>query len=474
MPGHKRRLSNDDLFAEIYGIDITEIDGFDNLHDAKGMIKEAQERAARCFGSDETYFLVNGSTAGILAAVCGTVTTGDAVIMASNCHRSVYNAVMLSGATPFVITPEKEELFDTYGGIDPNDVLSALEAVRTSFSDNNKAAYRTAVVITSPTYEGITSDIPAISGICHEKGAVLIVDAAHGAHFSFSGYFPQSAFASGADVVIEGIHKTLPAMTQTALIHMKKNCPSKDRIRTMLSVFETSSPSYVLMASIDSMTDLLEEKKEELFDAYTARLDRLYDRAEAFEHLGILCSRNLTAAGSYDHDRSKIVVRDMTGSLSGRELSDMLLDRYGIRAEMASDTYVILMTGIADTDEGFERLENALCDIDMYLGSDGIRSIKHKTVKRENSGPEKIRILDNNMKTALFTGDREYIPVERAKGRISADFVIIYPPGVPVTIPGEKITKEAVDRILEAEKNGLKILGLKDKEIEVLWERSST
>ena len=462
-------MSGDDLLSEIYGIDITEIEGFDNLHDAKGILKRSQERTAECFGADETRFLVNGSTSGILAAVCGSVRTGDAAVFTSNCHRSVWNAVMLSGATPFVITPEKESLFDMYAGTEPADIREAIDAARASFDNTEKQTHRIAVVITSPTYEGITSDVPAISEICREKGVVLIVDAAHGAHFGFSKTFPESA-RKYADVVIEGVHKTLPAMTQTALIHIKENCPTKEGIQRMLPVFMTSSPSYVLMASIDSMTGLLAEKKDELFDAYTARLDRLYDKARAFCSIKILCKDLLAAAGSTDHDRSKIVAGDITGRISGRQLSDMLLDRYGIRAEMAAEDHVILMTGIADTDEGFERLTKALCEIDEQISSEGARRRKRSIVNRT----EKIHVIGSGIKDALLADDREYIPLERAEGRIAGDFVIIYPPGVPVAIPGEPVTKEAVERLLEADKCGLEIMGLKDKEIAVLWERYST
>ena len=482
MPGHKRRLFTDSVFEEVYGIDITEIEGFDDLHNAKGMIREAEERAAKLFGADETRFLVNGSTGGILAAVNALAGQGDNIIIAANCHRSVYNAVMLCGAKPYVITPERESYFDIYGGVSADDVADAI----------SKAGRASAVVITSPTYEGITSDIAGIAHVCHRSKAVLIVDAAHGAHFGLSDGFPKSAVAAGADVVVTSVHKTLPAMTQCALMHISGSCPHKDRIRYMLTVFMTSSPSYVLMASTDSMVGLLEEKRDRLFDAYEKRLDDLYRKAGSLECLSILCKDKLTAAGSDDFDRSKIVISDMTGTYTGVQLAEILRSK-GIEVEMASAAHVILMTGIADTDEGFARLNDALVSVDGQLSSVNTQPGKRGILKRlwdatagkviaekiQNAGGAKtaapvVTEQENNMRSAVFEDDTELIPVELSEGRIAKNMVTVYPPGIPITVPGERISADAADALLEAMKKGLNITGLNDKEIAVLWEKSST
>ena len=358
MPGHKRRLAGDDILKQIYGIDITEIPGFDDLHDANGIILEAEKRTAALFGADETHFLVNGSTCGILSAIVGTVTKGDTVIAGSNCHRSVFNGIMLSGAQQILITPGTQPQFGIYSGISVEAVTDALEKA---------CGNRVAVVITSPTYEGITSDVEAIAQTCHEHNAVLIVDSAHGAHFGFSEGFPKSAVTTSADAVITSVHKTLPAMTQTSLIHINKNCPSRDGIVKMLSVFQTSSPSYILMASIDSMTDLLERRGEELFSAYEKRLDDFYKAAGKLCSLSILTKDRVNVCGSADHDRGRIVIGDRTGTYPGEKLSEILLERYGLCAEKSGDKYVLLITSVADTDEGFERLTNALIEIDNEL-----------------------------------------------------------------------------------------------------------
>lgn len=458
MPGHKRRLAGDPLFEEVYALDITETEGFDNLHNAKGIIKEAEEKAAGCFGADETHFLVNGSTGGILAAITASVSDKDDVIIAANCHRSVYNAVMLSGARPYIITPEEETHFEIYGGIEE-------ETVRDAFSHVNAKA----VVITSPTYEGITSNIGSIAKCCHENNAVLIVDAAHGAHFAFSGAFPEDAVTSGADVVVTSVHKTLPAMTQTALIHISEKCSVKDRIRRMLTVFQTSSPSYILMASIDSMTELLNAQGDKLFGEYAKRLEAFYERSKNFEHLDLLSKEKLTAAGSADHDRSKIVVRDTTQTFTGKQLSDLLRSRHGIVAEMAGPSYAILMTAVADTDKGFERLYNALSDIDSLIKCDRPKEDTNHSAGRSAGG----RMLTTDMRSAMFA-DAKTVPIDQAEGRIARDLVTVYPPGIPVTVPGDVITHEAVRKLIEAKNKGLGITGLEGEEIAVIWERSST
>nr|MCR5591006.1 hypothetical protein [Lachnospiraceae bacterium] len=316
-------------------------------------------------------------------------------------------------------------------------------------------------------------------------------DAAHGAHLGFSDAFPESAIFSGADVVITGIHKTMPAMTQTSLIHISNNCPSKERIRRMLSVFMTSSPSYVLMASIDSMTELISKRGEELFMAYAKRLDSFYKKAEEFECLSVLTDEKLNAKGSAGHDKGKLVISDMTGTFSGKDIEEILRSRYGIESEMSAEQYVILMTSIADNDEAFEHLIGAILEIDESLSEKRIipktrgifKRIYDSTIGKlaatyaadYEAEEEKPRELScGNMKSALFDDEYEYIPPELSEGRISKDSVIIYPPGTPVTLPGCRIGGEEADKILEALKNGLEVIGLRDGEIAVLWEKSST
>jgi arginine/lysine/ornithine decarboxylase len=279
MPGSKR---NTELFSmgNPYGIDITEIDGFDNLHNAQGILKKGMIRAARLFGAEETLYLVNGSSAGIMAAICGATKKNDTVLVARNCHISVYNAIYLNELKPIYIYPQ--EIIDKsgkstgiYGKVSPQEIEKKLE--------RNKEI--TAVVVTSPTYEGVVSDIEKIAQTVHRHNAVLIVDEAHGAHFPFSSAFPQTAVKCGADVVIQSIHKTLPAFTQTALLHLNGDRIDRERVKRYWNIYQTTSPSYILMAGIENCMTILENDGAKLFETYIERLRLLRENIESLKNI---------------------------------------------------------------------------------------------------------------------------------------------------------------------------------------------
>lgn len=492
MPGHKRRLFPVSNLEDMYRIDITEIDGFDNLHDAKDIILAEEQRAAKLYNADETHFLVNGTTAGILAAICGTVREGDRIYVARNCHKSVYNAIMLSGAQPVYIYPEQEAYFEINAGITARQVEDIID------SDTGRTK-RSLCVITSPTYEGIVSDIEGIAKVCHEKGVQLLVDAAHGAHFGFTDFFPKSAVTLGADIVINSIHKTLPAPTGTALIHINKSCSSAVRVRQMLKVFQTSSPSYPLMAGMAGCIQYLTDNATKAFEDYSIQLDSFYAKADNFTNLSVLTKDKLSCEGSIDYDKGKIVVSDKSRTMTGKQLYDLILSKYNLQPEMAAGDYVLFMTSIADDAEGFSRLITALEEVDLML-SDGssiqghkrnifvrfidkiitgkvINSIfKSDAIKESyvDSSPVKAQRI-HTINDVFWNDTIESVPIELSSGRVSASYVAPYPPGVPLVVPGELITEEIVDKILACINNDLNVNGITDsKEIEVLWEESST
>ncbi len=259
MPGHKRRALP---FPNPYTIDITEIDGFDNLHHAEGLIREAEERAAKLYGADRSYYLVNGSTCGLLAAICAAARRGDKVLAARNCHKAVYHAISMQGLAAEFLYPAI-----TRGDLQGQITAAQVEEALTKHPDI------AVVILTSPTYEGIVSDVAAIAACCHAHGAALIVDEAHGAHFGFGAGFPENAVRLGADAVIMSLHKTLPSFTQTALLHCNGTRIDPGRVARYLGVYETSSPSYLFMAGMDACIDLLREQGAELFAEYRRRLD---------------------------------------------------------------------------------------------------------------------------------------------------------------------------------------------------------
>ena len=379
MPGHKRAGL---FFPNPYQIDITEIDGFDNLHHPEGILKDGMAYAAKVFGAKQTFYLVNGSTCGLLAAVSAAVPKRGRLLMARNCHKAAYHAAYLRELSVDYLYPQITEV-GIQGAIRPDEVRLALAGEKKY----------DAVVITSPTYDGVVSDIEAIARIVHEHGIPLIVDEAHGAHFGFSEAFPVSAKALGADVVIQSIHKTLPAFTQTALLHLQSDRVSEAEMRKFLGIYETSSPSYIFMAGIEKCVRMLEKDGGRLFSDYEARLREFFEKTKKLQKIKILKRSDFGTEEAFDFDPSKLILSVRDTDMTGQELYDILLSRYGLQMEMASGFYVTAMTSIMDRKEGFDRLAEALLAVDGTLGSKKDASGDFiKRVYRENE--KKLEIAD--------------------------------------------------------------------------------
>ena len=290
MPGHKRNTAH---FAEPFSIDITEIDGFDNLFHAEEILLEAQQRAAQLYHSDETFYLVNGSTCGLLSAISASVPRGGRILMSRNSHKASYHAAFLNGLHVTYLYPEADMVRGINGSIRPEQVQEALL----------QHPDICAVLITSPTYDGVVSDIKAIAELAHRAGAVLIVDEAHGAHFAMHDSFPKSALALGADLVINSIHKTLPSMTQTALLHVQGERVDRRRLKKYLGIYQSSSPSYVLMAGMDACVCLMAEQKQELFDCFISRLEKMRASLGQMKYLHLVTGKEAELY-AFDFDRS--------------------------------------------------------------------------------------------------------------------------------------------------------------------------
>lgn len=422
MPGHKR---NPEFLVDCP--DITEITGTDDLHHPEGILKEAQQRATRLFGVKKTFFSTCGSTAAILAAVTACTKSGDRVLIARNCHRSVYNAAFVNSLKAEYIMPETVWELGCFGAVSPTAVEAAI-----------KRHPSAAVVITSPTYEGFISDISAIADIVHRHGAVLIVDAAHGAHLGFSESFPRSARHLGADLVVESAHKTLPCNTQAAFLHICSDRVEESRVKEAFSVYNTSSPSYPIMASMVEALDALENSGDALFQALSDRIDALIVTAQRLKKLSVYGGSNL--------DKSKLIIDCSRSSVNGFKLKELLRE-HKLECEMAMPSYVLCMTSIADTEEGFDRLANALCEIDKGISSD--RSCSDTPTMPEPTVRMTIR-------EALEGGDK-VVAIENSIGRISADFVYAYPPGSPIIAPGELISEVAVFTATELDAQGANV-----------------
>lgn len=468
MPGHKRNtklIKRYGLWDECltpYDIDITEIDNFDNLHNPEGIIKEAERLAARLYGARESIYSVNGSTGAILA-VLGLIDRGEAVLMARNCHKSVYHGVELYGLVPYYLEGETDSL-GIYQSISSKEVeealrtsafrLEDLDKERNAENPNNSGIKL--VVITSPTYEGVVSDIADIADICHRYGAFLLVDEAHGAHFGFDDYFPASAVSLGADFVVQSFHKTLPSYTQTAILHI---CTEKekiiDKIRRQFNLLETSSPSYIFLAGMESSLNLIKDYGRELFEAYKKRLTNFRENAAQLKNIRLYAPLN-----AYNYDYGKLVIT--AGDNLGAKLYRYLYDNHHLVMEMKSKDYVIAMTSIFDTDEGFYRLLKALKELDRdetFFTLDNKANFDYTLMDRRwGTLPERKYIPYEAVRLTDIYGKYK-VSLDTSLGLTSADYVYFYPPGIPLLVPGEVIEENVIRHIKAARLAGIEVYG---------------
>lgn len=406
MPGHKR---NGKFGISSSEIDITEIDGFDNLHSPNGVIKNTEEKLKKIYSSKRSFIGVNGSSGGILSAVFAVCNEGDTVVVAKNCHKSVYNACMLLKLKIVFVEP----LFDITNGYYTRLEQSAVDCALARFPEAK------AVIITSPTYEGFVSDIKC--------NVPLIVDAAHGAHFGMP-YFPKYPIG---DIVVSSLHKTLPSLTQTAVINVY-NEKYINAVRRYNDVFQTTSPSYVLMNSIDICCDYMLDNRND-FGIFYQKLCDL--RLVETEHLAI----------QFNDDISKIVLSCASTNIGGNELADILRNKYKIEPEAASQNYVLLMATVGDTDEGLALLKNAVENIDGTLEYQDAKPIIKPPIAK---GKLVLSVSDDGVP----------VDIDKSVGKVSNEFVYAYPPDIPIISPNETITPEAVRYIRDSLESGVNVI----------------
>ena len=442
MPGHKRRMK---LTEDAYHLDITEVEGFDNLHHAQGILKEEQERYARYRGVKRSFFLVNGSSCGILAAISAAVPRGGKLLMARNSHKAAYHALFLRQLQATYVYPMISS-FDIQGALAPDEIADALK----------KDPQISAVYVTSPTYDGVVSDIKAIARIVHHYGKPLIVDEAHGAHFGFHPAFPQSAVSLGADVVIQSVHKTLPAFTQSALMHLCSDRIRGEALEQFLGIYESSSPSYVLMAGISRLADFLQAEGEARFGVLEDHLNSFYEQSKQLRHLHVIQREDFDERHAFDKDASKILISTRSCNINGNQLYERLLQDYHLQLEMCSGEYVTALCSLMDEKEGFDRLAYALIEIDKKL---------HKTKESEQGFVARMyREREQVYSIAeAMEGAQETVSITDSAGKISAEYVYLYPPGIPILVPGERIDPEFICDVEEVKRRGMMPEGLQDK-----------
>lgn len=428
MPGHKSAnilKMNDIPFLKL---DVTEVPGLDNLYEAEGIILEAEKEMAIQYGAKDSIFLTNGSTAGILASILTVCRPGDALIVARNAHHSVWSGLILGGIKPIYINPSYNQEYNILGGICPIELEQILK-------DNPEAK---GLIIVSPTYEGLVSDIKGIAKIVHGHNKLLIVDEAHGAHFVWDQAFPESAISHGADLIIHSMHKTLPTLTQSALVHIGSQRVDKQDFIKRLQMIQTSSPSYIMMGIMD-YTRAQMKAQPGLWGNYVQALLGTRSLLGNMENLVLLSKDICKQSNIYDLDESKLTIFTHNADISGIELGKLLRTKYNIQVEVEAEEYIIAMSTIADDINDLEGLSKALLEIDANLKSNQTKKRYYKELKIQNQ--------KNILPRDVYFGHKEEISIEESVGRISGANIMLYPPGIPLICIGEIFSKQTIDHI---------------------------
>lgn len=436
MPGHKRRP---DYIINPYEFDITEINGFDDLGEPEAILKDLQKEVAELYRCKHAFILVNGSTSGVLAGISAVLKPGDWILMARNSHKSAYNAAFLRQLNVEYIFPQIDEGLGISQEITPENVEKSLR--------NNTDIK--AVLVTSPTYEGIISDIEGISRVVHKYGAVLIVDCAHGAHLGVYGY-GNNPISEGADITIMSLHKTLPSPTQTAVICVNGNMVDEKKVKKFINIYNSSSPSYLLMAGIEKCIDLIIGRGEPLFGEYYRNLENFRDRCKELKCLRLYTHKKL-------YDIGKILIGTDKCNINGRELAEILRSEYNIEIEMSACNYVLAMSSCMDSEDAFDMFFKALKAIDLTLEKSdrNIIEIDFSMEKKfETYEVENFNIVSCDIRDSV--------------GRISGDYIYLYPPGIPWIVPGEVITAGIIEKAELYLQNGFGIRGIEDNKIQVV------
>ncbi len=421
MPGHKFGTIADLNKLNLSSLDNTEAIGMDNLYEASGIIKQAMNLMADFYGAKETIFLTNGSTAGILASILSTCKEGDKLIIARNAHHSVWSGLVLAGVIPIYINPVYLDEEDILGEVTPKVIEEALIQYPEAKG----------VLIVSPTYEGIVSDIGAISEVVHKYDKLLIVDEAHGAHFVLGNSFPISSTRKGADLVINSMHKTLPALTQSGLLHICSNRVKYENVIEALRMIQTSSPSYIMMGLMDYIRCYILEHYALIKRQYIDELILMRERLR--RNLQIL---RLIEKEPLFYDRSKLAISTSYANMNGYQLADILNKHFNIVVEAALDNYIILMTTMADQKLTLNRLEHALQVIDSNIGivsrKERINLFMKQSISLGTSPRE------------IFYSKKQWLEISECQGRRATKNIMLYPPGIPLVCIGEEIQEKHV------------------------------
>ncbi|PZE19179.1 aminotransferase class I/II-fold pyridoxal phosphate-dependent enzyme [Paenibacillus xerothermodurans] len=453
VPGHKSGRGLDEpalaYYKSLLKLDMTEISGLDDLHHPEEVIFEAQRLAADCFGADETFFLVNGSTVGNLAMIMSVCRRGELLLVQRDVHKSVIHGLMLAGARAVFLNPEIDPVSGVTLGLKAESVRLAL----------HKYPEAKGLLVTRPSYYGTAMALEPIAAVLHEQDKLLLVDEAHGAHFGFHAALPVSALACGADAVVQSTHKLLTSMTMGAMLHVQGDLIDRKEIKRFLTMLQSSSPSYPLMASLDVSRRQMHTQGEKLLSQGLAVVQQFRDRISALPRFAI--KQPVDEQYGVRQDPFKVVIEDSCGLLSGFELKDALESR-GCYVELADPRAILLVFSLASSAQDVERLIAAMEDI---ISTDvGAQHVTEGTLTAQHGFSSSA--LPEISEPVLF-GEYESkhkgnasLPLDEAVGMLSAEMVVPYPPGIPVLCPGERISEDVVRYLAQLVAMGARVHGL--------------
>lgn len=435
-PGHKSGKGISTRFRKFVGpkiftIDLTTLDEVDSLQNPTGVIKEAQELAAKAAGADRSYFLVNGTTVGNHAMVASTTGPGDAVLVARNCHRSVLTGLIMSGARPVFFQPTFDRGLKLTLNVSYESAKQAMDA--------NPGAR--AILVTSPNYYGICADIERIIPYARDKGMIVLVDEAHGPHLKYHSKLPTCALTAGADLCVQSTHKIVGGMTQASMLHARTGRIEIEDVTKTLKLLQTTSPSYILMASLDLARMQMATEGKKLLTRAIKLAEEARMQINAIPGVHCLGRDAARAAGSANMDVTKLTITVSGLGLSGYHASQILNARFGIQVEMADPFHVLVIVSIGDRRDDLARLVEALKQIAGEAG------LQRSLLPLDNVHPPLLSNRSIMTPREAFYSETELVGVNQAVGRISAEIVTVYPPGIPLLVPGEEVPREAIDYI---------------------------
>ncbi|MCR8636073.1 aminotransferase class I/II-fold pyridoxal phosphate-dependent enzyme [Paenibacillus radicis (ex Xue et al. 2023)] len=464
VPGHKSgqglEASARPYYEAMLRLDVTEIAGLDDLHHPEEAILEAQQLAADCFGAEETFFLVNGSTVGNLAMILSVCRRGELLLVQRDVHKSVIHGLMLAGARAVFLNPEVDPQTGMTLGLPAEAVELALD----------KYPEAKGLLITRPSYYGRAMPLEPIVQLLHDREKPLLVDEAHGAHFGFHPALPKSALSCGADVVVQSTHKLLTSMTMGAMLHVQGNLIERKEIKLYLTMLQSSSPSYPLMASLDISRKQMHTNGEELLGQGIAVVEQFKERMKELSRFELLETKPVDY-GSIRQDPFKVILRDREGLMSGFELKDALEAR-GCFVELADPQAVLLVFSLASTQTDAGRLAEALENI----GNTAIDDRAHRTEINVEQGQSTYTYsIVPGLSEPVSFDEHVYrqkgtaqLPLEESIGQMSAEMIVPYPPGIPILCPGERITEEVVKYLTQLVRMGARIHGMISGEVPML------